>query len=373
MNPFRRWYARLLESFRGREVDAGIAEELQSHIDHLTDEYVRRGLSRDAARRAALRDFGAVEGAKEAVRDVRGLRPLETLWQDTRYAARLLVKTPTFSVVAIVTLALGIGANTAIFSLVDAVVLRPLPYHQSSRLVSIWEQETGTNEEENSSGAPMATQPNRSTVAPANLIDYQTAKAFAGLAGMASSGLNLTGHGDPEHLTGEEVTWNYFDVLGARPAVGRVLQDADDRVGAEDVVVLGDALFRRRFGADPSIVGQSISLDGRPSRVIGVMPPEFRGVSTLVAATTVVDYWVPARYPVELLQQHGDHEINVIGRLRDGVRIDDAAREMTAISLDLAKRFPKSNANIRARVDPLARDLVRNTRTSLWTMFAMVG
>jgi putative ABC transport system permease protein len=373
MNALRRWLSRLGELGRGRAVDAELSDEVQSHIDHLTDEYVRRGLTRDNARRAALRDFGAVEGAKESVRDARGIRPLETLVQDTRYAIRLLIKTPTFSIVAILTLALGIGANTAIFSLVDAVMLRPLPYSQSEKLVSIWEQETGSDAENTSSGAPLSAQPNRSTVAPANLVDYQTARNFAGLAGVAASGMNLTGQGDPEHLTGEEVTWNYFDVLGARPALGRVLQAQDDHPGAEDVIVLGDGLWRRRFNADPSIVDRSITLDGRPARVIGVMPREFRGITTFAAATNIVDYWVAARYPLELLQSHGDHEINVIGRLRDGARLDDARRELTAISMDLAKRFPQSNAHIRAIADPLSRDLVRNTRTSLWAMFAMVA
>jgi putative ABC transport system permease protein len=373
VNALRRWLSRLSELVRRRAVDAELSEEVQSHIDHLTDEYVRRGLARDAARRAAVRDFGGVESAKESVRDARGIRPLETLMQDTRYAMRLLIKSPTFSIVAILTLALGIGANTAIFSLVDAVMLRPLPYQQSGRLVSIWERETGTDDENTSSGASFSSQPNRSTVAPANLVDYQTAKSFAGLAGVAASGVNLTGAGNPEHLTGEEVTWNYFDVLGARPALGRVLQTQDDHPGAEDVIVLGDALWRRRFNADPSIVDRSITLDGLPVRVIGVMPKEFRGVTTFAAATNVVDYWVAARYPIELLQSHGDHEIGVIGRLRDGVRLDEARRDLDAISLDLARRFPKSNAHMRAVVDPLVGDLVRNARTSLWAMFAMVG
>ena len=178
MNAVRRWLSRIGEIARGRAVDAELTEEVQSHIDHLTDEYVRRGFTRDAARRAALRDFGAVEGAKESVRDARGIRPLETLWQDTRYAIRLLIKTPTFSIVAIVTLALGIGANTAIFSLVDAVILRPLPYERPNRLISLWEIQIGNNDVNSSSGAPLVSGGQRSTVSPANYLDYMKAPGF---------------------------------------------------------------------------------------------------------------------------------------------------------------------------------------------------
>lgn len=373
MNTLRRWLSRFADLGRARDVDVELTEEVQSHIDHLTDEYVRRGLPRDAARRAALRDFGAVEGAKESIRDARGIRPLETLWQDTRYAVRLLIKTPTFSIVAIVTLALGIGANTAIFSLVDAVILRPLPYERPDRLVSLWEFQIGNNDDNTSSGSPLLSGGQRSTVAPANYVDYMKAPGFSGLAGFSTQALNLTNSGTPERLGGEAVTWNYFNVLAAAPSAGRALLPEDDKENAPKVVILSDALWRRRFNADASIVGRSLTLDGEPWMVVGVMPPAFRGVSAFAAATTTVDFWVAAAYPAELLANHGDHEINVVGRLRDGVRVESAQSQLDNISLALATAYPSSNKNFRARIGPLNVDLVQTASTTLWAMLAMVG
>jgi putative ABC transport system permease protein len=373
MNALRRWISRAGEFLRGRAVDTELSEEVQSHLDHLTDEYVRRGLSRDAARRAAARDFGGVEAAKESVRDARGIRPLETLMQDTRYAVRLLVKTPTFSIVAILTLALGIGANTAIFSLVDAVILRPLPYEHPQRLISLWEVQTGNNDEDRSSGTAVASAANRSTVSPANYLDYMKAPAFSGLAGFTTQALNLTNSGSPERLFGEAVTWNYFNVLSASPAQGRALLPDDDRPLGPKVIVLSDALWRRRFNADPSVVGRSLTLDGEPWTVVGVMPPAFRGVLSFAAATNVVEFWVPAAYPADLLTSHGDHEINVVGRLKDNVTIEAAQAQLDNISLALAAAYPKSNKNFRARIGPLDADLVQTASTTLWAMLAMVA
>lgn len=373
MNVLRRFFARLGEFGRGRNVDAEMTEEVQSHIDHLTDEHVRRGLSRDAARRAAVRDFGGVEGAKEAVRDARGIRPLETLWQDTRYAVRLLVKTPTFSIVAIVTLALGIGANTAIFSLVDAVILRPLPYERPNRLVSLWEIEIGENANNTSSGAPVGSGAGRSSVSPANYIDYMKAPGFSGLAGYAPQALNLTNSGTPERLFGEAVTWNYFSVLAAQPASGRALLPEDDKPNGSKVIVLSDALWRRRFNADSAIVNKSVTLDGEPWTIVGVMPPSFRGVSSFAAAINTVDFWVPAAYSTELLTNHGDHEINVVGRLRDGATVAGAQAQLDNISLALAEAYPSSNKNFRSKIAPLNQDLVQRASTTLWAMLAMVA
>lgn len=373
MNALRRLAARVREFFSGRALDHEITDEVQSHLDHLADEYIRRGFTREAARRAAMRDFGGVEGAKEAMRDERGIRPIETLLQDTRYAVRLLIKTPTFSIVAIATLGLAIGANTAIFSLVDAVILRPLPFERPSQLVSLWEERTGDNETDTSSGSALISSPTRSSVAPSNYLDYLKAPAFSGLSGFSAQALNLTNNGTPERLFGEAVTWNYFEVLGGRPALGRTLLPADDHPGAAKVLVLSDALWRRRFSADPAIVNQAVTLDAEPWTIIGVMPPTFRGVTSFAAATTVVDFWAPAAYPADLLANHGDHEINVVGRLREAASMEMAQAQLTNISLALAEQFPSSNKNFRARIGPLNTELVQTASATLWAMLAMVA
>ena len=236
MNALRVFFARIVEWLRPRRVDDDMNAELASHLDHLTDEYVRRGMTRDDARAAARRQFGGLDQTKEAVRDRRGFSRLDALGRDLRYAARLLAKSRAFTATAVLTLALGIGVNTAIFSFVNAVLLRPLPYADADRLVSLWEGQVGGRPDvETSHGASIAhdVTPTRIAVAPANLVDYRRAQLFHGLAGVAAVGHNLTGAGTPERLLGEEVTWNYFSVLGATPALGRVFDPSEDRPGAQ--------------------------------------------------------------------------------------------------------------------------------------------
>jgi putative ABC transport system permease protein len=376
VSALRRLFIRIGEFLAGRQrAERELSDEVQSHLDHVADEYVRRGMTRDAALRAARRDFGGVEGAKESVRDAQGLRPLETLGQDVAYAVRLLRKSPSFAIVAIVTLALGIGANTAIFSMVDAVMLRPLPYPHPDRLVALAEfidrpEQINTS----SGGGPLGDSgPTRETVSPANYVDYAKLNSFQSLAGYASAAANLTNAGTPERLAGEAVTSNYFDLLGGRPLIGRALQPSDDEPGAPNVIVLSHGLWQRKFNGDAAIVGQSIVLNGEPVVVVGVMPPTFRGISTFAAATTIVDYWMPPRYPPDALTNRGDHEIHVAGRLREGVTIEQANAELRGLSDALSKQYPQTNAHTHAELLWLSRDLVSNARTSLWATLAMIA
>ena len=282
------------------------------------------------------------------------------LFQHLRYTLRLLRKSPGFTAVAVLTLALGIGANTAVFSVVDAVMLRPLPYTAPGRLVSLWE----TNDQRPGS---------RNNVAPANLVDYTRAnRTFDGLAGFASSSMSLTRAGAPEQLLGEAVTASLFAVLDVAPAIGRPFLPEEDRPGREHVVILSDALWRGRFAADPSIAGRSIMLNGEPYEVVGVMPASFRPL-TQYRSTVPVVFFVPAAYPDELLANHGDHEISVVGRMKPGVTIEQAQADLRTISEDLGRRFPDTNQSVRALIRPLNDDIVRDVRVSLLVMFGAVG
>ncbi len=282
------------------------------------------------------------------------------LVHNIRYALRLLRKSPGFTAVAVATLALGIGANTAVFSVVDAVMLRPLPYVAPDRLVSLWE----INEQRPGS---------RSTVAPANLVDYvRDTQSFEGLAGVDAISKSLTKAGAPEQLAGEAVTWNYMSVLGVQPALGRPFRPEEDRPGREHVVILSDALWRSRFAADRLIVGRSITLNGEPYDVVGVMPPAFQPV-TQIGSTTAVAFFVPAAYPDELLNNHGDHEIRVVGRLKPGVAVQQGQADLLTVSTRLEERFPQTNTGVRARIAPLNDDIVRNVRTSLLVLLGAVG
>jgi putative ABC transport system permease protein len=282
------------------------------------------------------------------------------LVHNIRYTLRLLRRSPGFTATALVTLALGIGANTAVFSVVDGVILRPLPYPEPHRLVSLWENNTRLD-------------PPRSNVAPANLVDYvRSTRTFDGLAGYASTSMSLTKTGTPEQLLGEAITWNYFGVVGTQPALGRAFLPEEDRAGSGHVVILTDALWRARFAGNPDILGRTITLNNESYEVVGVTPPGFQPL-TQFRSTVPVVFFVPAAYPDALLANHGDHEIGVVARLKDGVTLAQAQADLDGVTADLARRFPDSNQTVRALVAPMAADIARNVRTSLLVMLGAVG
>jgi putative ABC transport system permease protein len=336
-------------------LEPDLDDELRLHRDLLAAEYERRGASPDEAHRQAALTLGGLDQGKESVRDARGFPTLESCVRDVSYAVRLLVKAPAFSLVAVLTLALGIGVNVAIFSIVDAVVLRPLPYPESHRLMAIWET--------NDSG--------RITVAPGNLLDYQRASSLSGVAGLVAHTRNVTGAEQPETLLAEEVTDNYFAVLGVSPMIGRAFTAHDALPHSPRVVILSEALWRRRFGGDAAVLGHTLLLDGVAHQVVGVMPPSFRSLFDLSSERRSL--WLPASYPPELLANRADHELRAVARLADGVSIEAARAELAAISERLAQSFPASNASVRADLQPLRDDVVRNVRVSLVVLLLTVA
>jgi putative ABC transport system permease protein len=358
----RRVLARLVEVFKRTAIEADLDEELRLHRDLLANEYQRRGVSPAEARRQASITLGGLDQAKEMVGETRGFASFETFTRDLIYAVRSLRKSPGFASVTVLTLALGIAVNVAIFSIVDAVVLRPLPYPAAHRLVSIWETTTPLE----------ASGPTRGSVAPGNLADYRQAGSLSAIAGLASRTRNLTGDQQPETVLAEEVTDNYFAVLGVMPAIGRTFTAADASPLSNKVVILGDGLWRRRYGANPAIIGQAVTLDDERFEVIGVMPANFRGLSDLNSSDRR-SLWLPAAYPPEVLANRGDHEIRLVARLADDASVQAARTELSAISESLAAAHPETNASVRTDLQSLGDDVVRNVRTSLLVLLLTVG
>ncbi|MBI3404272.1 MAG: ABC transporter permease [Acidobacteria bacterium] len=377
MSRLLEFLSRLVSLFRKSKSERELSEEIRAHIEMQSEENIRRGMNADDARRAAQRAFGGVEQTKEHYRDQRGLPVLEILLQDIRYSARTLAKNPGFALIAVLTLALGIGANTTIFSFVDAVVLQPLPYPDPDRLVSLWEVSGPKAPDSfNTRGRGIsegADQPRRTTVSPANLVDYQKqSTAFTGLSSFDTAGMNLTGAGNPERILGEQVNANYFSILGIHPAQGRSFLPEEDRPGNNHVVIISDDLWRDRFGADPKLLGSSIALNSKKYQVIGIMPAGFVSPSQYGLADRL-RFYVPAAFDAELLAQHGDHEVNVLGRLAPGATLQQAQAELNTISDRLGKQFPNTNENIRAEIAPLRNDIVREVQSSLYVLLACAG
>jgi putative ABC transport system permease protein len=351
-------------------VERDQAEELQSHLDHLIDDHIRRGLAPAEARRQAQLELGGLDQARALARDARGFRPLEALAVDTRLALRQLRKTPAFTLAAVLTLTLGIGANTAIFSVVDAVMLRPLPYTDPARVVVLWEEISETLSGPGASGQPA--EPQRIAVAPANYLDYKArVRAFESLAAYALLGRNLTGDGTPERLVVEEVTASYFQVLGVSPAQGRAILESDNTAGNERVAVISHSLWQRRYGAEPAIVGRMIQLNGQSHQVIGVMPADFTAPST-TQELDQVDAWLPIVFEGEMLTNRMEHIVSVIGRLAPGASLESAQRELASASDALGREFPQSETT-RAFTDLLRRDQVTTVRQMLIVLLAAVG
>ena len=283
---------------------------------------------------------------------------MRALWQDARYAGRTLLKSRGFALVAVVTLALGIGASTAAFSVVHAVLLRPLPFPEQERLVVAWKRDTKTSN-------PFV------ELSLAEVRDWQAqAQSFDGLAAMPTTvygyGYVLTGRGEPVQLESAKVTGRFFSLLGARAAVGRVFDDGDDRAGGPNVVVLSDRLWRDRFGADPSVVGQTLALNQTAFNVIGVMSPSFDFPSG-------VDLWVPllASANPRSIENRYVVYLQAVGRLKDGVTLEQAEADLNTIISRLAAQYPETDAaGQRVVLTPLADHLFGDAKPALWALFA---
>jgi predicted permease len=308
-----------------KKVDEELEKELRFHLDQHTADLIAQGLDPDEARRRARLALGGPEQVKEQCRDARGTRWLEDLLQDLRYGARMLMKNPGFTMISAVTLALGIGANTTIFSFINGLALRPIVgVKEPERLVAVYTSDRSSGLYSDSSYP--------------DYVDFRDqADAFSGLAAYKGTTLTLTGADEAERLGGAYVTGNYFDTLGVESRAGRTLRADDSRPGAAPVAVIGHGLWRRRFGGEASVVGRTITLDRRVYTVVGVAPESFRGLQLGAPP----EFWLPMT--TENVGKRGDRILNIVGRLKPGVSLKQAQSQITTIGARLARDYPKTN------------------------------
>jgi predicted permease len=278
-----------------------------------------------------------------------------TLADDLRYAVRVLRKSPAYTLTAVAALALGIGANTAIFSVIDALILRSLPFGDPPSLVAVWEDGTFL-------GFP------RSTPAPGNYSDWKTKiPAFKDVAAVDTYDANVTGDGDPEKIGAGAVTWNLFSVLGVEPIAGRLFEAKEDQAGANRVVLLSYGLWQRRFGAERSAVGSRMRFNNADYTIIGIMPPRFQ------YPVREVELWTPAGFPAAELANRGNHYLMVVARLRPGSTLSVANQQLTALAERLKREFPRTNRLTGMYAVPILDDYLGDTRLALNVLFAAVA
>ncbi len=334
------------------EADQEVADEVQHYLEQATKARMAEGLSRAEARRAAQIEIGGVTRVREAVRTSGWEHAIETLFADLRYGARRLRAAPGFTAITILTLAIGIGATTAIFSAVNPILFQPLPYPDAARLVMVWEAFNTGGRQQGTFGMY------------ADL--KERARSFESVAVLRPWDPTMTGQDQPERFAGQRVSASYFHVLGVSPALGRDFEAAEDRFGGPRVVLLSDALWRRRFDADRAIIGRPIILDGDPWVVIGVMPRRPENVLAPEAAL-----WAPLQY--DLTEYSWGHHLRTVARLKPGIGIGQATSEVDALGRALAKQHRDAyGSNAGFAVHALQDDLTSGIKPALLAILAAV-
>ena len=340
---------RLRALFRPKSMETELDEELRAHLEHEVEKYVQSGLPLEEAKRRARLEFGGLDQVKEECRDARGVNLIETTLQDIRYGVRKLARSPGFTAVAVATLALGIGANTLIFSVVNAAILHPLPFRDAGRLVTQW-----------------ATSPTVGYSGPGSLADKDYMewrdqnRVFGDIAAFRGQPTNLTGVGEPARLNGATITASLLHVLDVNPALGRAFAPEEEAAGHNRVVLLSDRLWRSRFGSDPAVLGKTIKLDGEFYTVIGVMPEDF-------GFPNEADVWTP----LTLENEAHNATLQIVARLMPGVSLERARNDAAVIG----KRRPTQPGDWEwhTTLVPLGQAVASDLRTPLLVLFAAVG
>ena len=352
MRSLRAWLIRLVSLRSLSRRDDDFRAELESHIQLHTEDNIRAGMPPDEARRQAMLRIGGVEGLRERQRDRTGVPVLQHLWGDMRYGVRVLRKNATFSAITIATLALGIGANTSIFTLVNAVLLRPLPYEQADRLALLWTTDGRSGDREISSSYP----------------DFESwqdgARSFEQMAALTSRAVTLGGAEQPELVPAIQTTTTFFRVVGVDALVGRVFDNSDAAPEAQAVAVLSDAAWHRQFGGRREAIGSTISINGRPHVLIGVVPSDMHFIPTEVEQVYTL-------LPRETDRQHG--YLRVVARVRPDATFEAARAELDVIARRNAAEFPTTNSNSGVSVVPLEAAVGAPVRDALLILLSIVA
>ena len=352
------WARRLRSSLQKQKLDENLDEELQFHIEMRVKEFIAAGMTPEDARRQAARLFGNRVLLKERTRDMDTIGWIETLGQDLRYGVRMLAKNPGFTTAAVLTLALGIGANTAIFSVVNSVLLNPLPYWQPDQLVALY---SATAEGD------------KSTSSYPNFRDWvHDNRSFSALAAYRPDGFNFTAVGEPERVPAEMVSASFFPLLGVQPILGRTFLPNEDQVGSAPVVLISDGLWKRKFGYSPDVLGKVVTLNGVTYTVVGVIPPNFRYHGRNFQQS---DVYVPIGQWNEptFHDRKVGNAMSVVGRLKPGITLDQANADMKAFARHLADEYPEANKGLGVTLVPLIQDVVGDIRPTLLILQAAVG
>jgi putative ABC transport system permease protein len=363
IRTLRRTWNRLRGSFSGRHQDRDLAEELEAHIQLMTDEYIRRGLAPEDARRRARLQFGSVESARESCRDQRGLPGLDALAKDLRFACRGIRRSPGFAAVVVAVMAVGIGANTTLFSIVNAVLLRPLPYPESARL--LW---VGETREDLSFSSTIP-----GTVSYQNFVDWRKQQTVFESIGAYQPNGGSPGafviNGEPVRLEIQRMSADVFTVLKVPALIGRVFTNDEDRPGGPRAIVLSYATWQGRFGGMP-VIGQTVSMNGFAHTIVGVMPPGFNFPYKEVEAWLALGP-IPAP-PRAAHTDHAGHNLGAVARLRTGVSLEQARAEMATIMARLEQAYPEANKGWKSRVEPLMSVVLGDVGQPLWILFGAV-
>jgi predicted permease len=359
MRRARGWMARLTGLFGRSRREREMAAELESHLAHHIDDNLRAGMTAEEARRQALIRLGGVEQAKELYRERHGIPLLEAFWQDVRYGARMLRKSPGFAAIAVLTMGMGIGANTALFTVVNSVLINPLPYRQPGQLVAVY----------------MSTANSRKfAISYPNFLDWERGnRVFSEMAAFRFDVYDLTGMGEPQLVRVEMVSANFLPMLGVQPVVGRQFTAGENQLGGTPVALLSEEFWERKFGGARDVVGKTITLNNRVRTIVGVVPASFH------YSNVAFDNQAAVYLPIGQWREHtfwdrrDPKKMDGVARLKAGVTLAQAQSNMDAIAAHLAQEYPNADKGTGVTLVPLKQDVVGNIRPFLLLLLGAVG